>query len=151
AGLLPASTGRGDYNLPPWPLFGPTALLNELRHQRGPTALVAGAEPGAVVAVEIFIEQYIIAPVWVRLKALSAAVDGPAPVVVLQKDADEPARQVGGHLVKVHELARAARALHPVIGAVIVMVLLQRLDHEEVGGEPDRAAPVGVAAENASG
>src|SRR5688572_31262528 len=45
--------------------------------------------------------------------------------------------------------AGAGRALHAEVVAVVVMKLLQRLDDEVVHREPDRAAPVRVAAEQA--
>ena len=46
-----------------------------------------------------------------------------------------------------HAAARAGRALDLEVVAVVVVELLQRLDQQVVDREPDRAAPVGVAAE----
>ena len=46
-------------------------------HDAGPARLVAGAEPGAVVAVEILVEQDVVAPVRIVLELLGAAVDRP--------------------------------------------------------------------------
>src|SRR5258708_5098942 len=44
-------------------------------------------------------------------------------------------------------MSRSGRAFHFEVLAIIVMELLQRLDDEEVQGEPDGPAPVGIAAE----
>src|SRR5262245_61987575 len=41
----------------------------------GPSGLVAGAEPGAVVSVEVFVEQNEIPPVLVILELRGASVD----------------------------------------------------------------------------
>ena len=46
--------------------------------KRGPTGLVAGADAGAVVAVEVFVERHEIAPMRVVLKFLRAAENRPA-------------------------------------------------------------------------
>src|SRR5262245_39671381 len=42
--------------------------LDQLGHQPGPSGLVAGPEPGAIVAVEILVEQDMIAPVRIGLE-----------------------------------------------------------------------------------
>ena len=55
--------------------------------------------------------------------------------------------QLVGDLLDRDEAARAGRALDLEVVAVVVMELLQRLDDQEVDREPDRPAPVRVAAE----
>ena len=45
-----------------------SALLQQLGDQAGPAGLMAGAEPGAVVAVEVFVEQDQVAPVRIGLE-----------------------------------------------------------------------------------
>ena len=45
--------------------------LDQLGHQPGPAGLVAGAEAGAVVAVEVLVEQEVVAPVRVVLELLA--------------------------------------------------------------------------------
>ena len=59
------------------------------------------------------------------------------------------ARDLARDLREVHEDARAGGALDAQVVAVEVVVALQRLDEQVVDGEPDRAAPVRVAAEEA--
>src|SRR5262245_59299280 len=80
--------------------------LEQLRHQAGPASLVAGPQPGAIVAMEIFIEQDMIAPVRVGLKCDGPAVDGPPPLVVSEEDPREPPANVHAHLEEVHQTAR---------------------------------------------
>ena len=58
----------------------------------GPAGLVAGAEPGAVVAVEVLVEEQQVPPVRIVLELLRAAVHRPAALLVLQEDAAEPPR-----------------------------------------------------------
>ena len=64
--------------------------LDQLRHQPGPAGLMAGAEPRAVVAVEVFVEQDVVAPVGIGLELLRAAVHRPPAVLVAQEDPREP-------------------------------------------------------------
>ena len=42
--------------------------IHKWSNQIGPTGLVAGPQPGPVIAVEVFIEKHMIAPVGVVLK-----------------------------------------------------------------------------------
>ena len=71
----------------------------------GPAGLVARAEPGAVVAVEVLVEEDVVAPVGIGLELLRAAVDGSPAVLVAQEDAGEPVGDLLGHLEEVHHLA----------------------------------------------
>ena len=54
------------------------ALLYQLRHQAGPAGLVAGTDPRAVIAMEIFIEKRVVFPVGIGLEFFGAAVKRPA-------------------------------------------------------------------------
>ena len=65
--------------------------VHQARDDAGPSGLVAGAETGAVVAVEVLVEQEEIAPVRILLELPRAAVDGPPALAVLQEDARQPA------------------------------------------------------------
>ncbi len=66
-------------------------LLNKLGDQSGPAGLMAGANAGPVVPMEIFVEEDMIAPVGVALEAVRGTEDGPPPAVIAQKDAYEAA------------------------------------------------------------
>ena len=54
--------------------------MREHADQAGPAGLVARAEAGAVVAVEVLVEEQQVAPVRVLLEQPLAAVDGSATV-----------------------------------------------------------------------
>src|SRR5439155_9780966 len=67
----------------------------------GPAGLVAGPDPGAVVAVEVLVEQDQVAPVRVVAQDRLSTVYRPVPVGVGAEAADEPVADFAGHLVKV--------------------------------------------------
>ena len=52
--------------------------MKQVRHQRRPAGLVAGADAAAGVAVEVFVEQHQVAPVRIVGVAAVVAVAGPA-------------------------------------------------------------------------
>ena len=62
----------------------------------------------------------------------------------------QPLRELVGDLVDRVIAAGAGRALDLEVVAVVVVELLQRLDDQVVDRQPDRPAPVGVAAEQAA-
>ena len=63
------------------PLDPAAALCDELGHHAGPTRLVAGAEAGPVVAVEILVKQDKVAPARIDLKLFDGAKDRAAPIL----------------------------------------------------------------------
>src|SRR5262249_28462322 len=65
-----------------------------------PPRLMARAKPGSVVAVEVFVEQHEVPPVWVLLKLPRPSVYRPPPALVLQEDAGQPVRNLFGHFVQ---------------------------------------------------
>src|SRR4051794_6631641 len=110
---------------------GPAALpllLDQLGDEAGPAGLVARAQARTVVAVEVLVEEQMVAPVRVDLDFLRPAEDRPPALLVAQEDADQPPGELVGDLIEAEELARAGRALHPEIVAVVVVELLDRLD-----------------------
>jgi len=96
--------------------------LNQPGHQAGPPGLVCGTEPGAVVAMEVLVEQDEVPPVRVLLEQSGPAIDGPPSVVTTQERADEAAGQLLRHLEQRHHRPRARRALDPQIVTVIPVV-----------------------------
>ena len=75
------------------------------------------------------------------------ALVGTPVLAVGQEELHQSRRQFLRHLGQVHPLARAGRTLDLQAVAVEVVIPLQGLDEQIVHREPDRAAPVGVAAE----
>src|SRR5687768_15950899 len=92
--------------------LAPARLLDELGHEAGPPGLVAGAEAGAVVAVEVLVEQDEVAPVRILLEGPAAAVHGTRAVGAAQEDPGEALGQLGRHVPEVQHAAGAGRALH---------------------------------------
>src|SRR5438105_2255891 len=84
-----------------------------------PPGLMAGPDTGAVVSVEIFVEQDVIAPVRIVLEPLAASIHGAASAAVTEEGADQPLTQFMGHLKKRQFPARAGWALHPERVAVV--------------------------------
>ena len=68
--------------------------LRKHGHQRRPSGLVAGAEAGAVVAVEVLVERNVVAPVRVLLELLRAAEHRPPAALVAQEDALQTSRDL---------------------------------------------------------
>src|SRR5271166_3701779 len=121
-------------------------MRDDRRAERGPTRLVRGAKPLARVAVEILIEQGAVSPCGVGLEERVSAVLGPASLRVRQEESRQAPLDLVRHRAEVRALARASRQLHSEIVAQTAMEGSQRLNREEVEWEPDRAAPVRVAA-----
>jgi hypothetical protein len=103
---------------------------------------MASAKPGAIVTVEVFVEQNEIFPIWIALKELYSTGDGTAAIPIAKEDANEPAGDFTRHLPQVAFLLRVCRALHFEVLAVVVVKLLKRFDEKIVYGKPDGAAPV---------
>src|SRR5947209_122770 len=68
--------------------------------------------------------------------------------VVAQEEANQALRKLIGYFHQVEILPRSCRTLDLKIITVIVIEFLQGLDQQKIEGEPDGAAPVGVAAED---
>ena len=115
-----------------------------------PPGLVTCAKSRPVVAMKVFKERKVVAPVWVFLKLARSPVHRPPAILVLQEDAVEAARQLFCDLVQVHLSSRPSRAFDGEFIAVVAVILQQRPDNQAVYGHPDRPAPVGVAPEHAS-
>src|SRR5207253_5365066 len=88
-----------------------------------------------------------VAPVRIVAEAGIGPMTGAAPRRVRDEEGREPPVELVGDLADRREAARADRALDAQRVAVEVVIALERLDHEVVDREPDRPAPVGVAAE----
>ena len=71
----------------------------------GPAGLMAGAQAGSVITVEVLVELNVIAPVRVFLELLLAAVHGPMALFVLQKNSAEPARDFFRDFIEIHYAA----------------------------------------------
>ena len=93
--------------------------LNEARQETGPTGLVTGTDSGAIVAMEVFVEQDQISPIRVLLELFATAIDG-SRAILAGEDADQSLCELGADLLQVQELAGTCRALHLEIGVVFL-------------------------------
>src|SRR4051812_17274945 len=100
---------------------------------------MAGAQAGAVVAVEVLVEEDQVAPVRVFLELACPAVDRPPAALVLQEDARESTAEFLGYLIEGHHSARARRALDLELVAVVGVVLQQCADDQSIDRRPDWA------------
>src|SRR5262245_11403816 len=94
----------------------------------GPAGLMTGTEASTVVAVKVFVERQVIAPVRVLLKLAGASVDRPPTLVVAQKDAGQAARELLGDLIQGQVPAGARRTFDGEIIAVVGVILQQAPD-----------------------
>src|SRR5271166_4669363 len=99
--------------------------LDQLRDHARPSGLVAGSEASAIIAVEIFVEQYVVSPQRIGLEFLRTSEHRSPAGLVPQKDTFQTIGNFVGHLEQVHQLARAGGTLDLEIVAVIQIVLEQ--------------------------
>src|SRR5262249_42167920 len=121
--------------------------LDQPGHEARPARLVTGAEAGALVTVEVFIEQEQIAPVRIGLEFSGAPVHGTSALLVTQERTHETLPDFSSDLEQGHALAGARRALHREVIAVEGIEIQEPADQEHVHRKPDGAPPVRVAAE----
>src|SRR5579871_235740 len=125
-------------------------LLNELGNQAGPAGLMARAQARAIIAMKIFMEEDVVAPMLVALQERIAAVERPPAAFIAQEEVDEPVREVIGNRIQRQILPRAGGAFDQKIITIVVVELLQGLNQQIVDREPDRTAPVRVTAKQAA-
>src|SRR5438034_973033 len=63
-----------------------------------PAGLMAGPKSGSVITVEVLVKQEVLAPVRIFLKLPAAPIDRSSAILVPDKDPNEPARELLGHL-----------------------------------------------------
>src|SRR4030088_3276643 len=112
---------------------------------------MARAQTCSIVTVEVFIKEDMVPEMRITLEFLSAAKYRSPALLVPQEKAGEPPGQVRSHIGTVHHDARTLGTFHLHLIAEIVMIPLERFDHQKVHRKPDRPAPIGVAAEYSSG
>ena len=113
--------------------------------------MVGCAQAEAVVAVEVFGEGEEVFEVGVLLEFGEAAVEGAVAAGVFEEEVGEARGEFEGDIPEVFLNARVGGAFDGEGVAVVEVELLEGFDEEVVEGEPDGAAPVGVAAEEAGG
>jgi len=103
---------------------GLSALLHQLGDHTGPSGLMAGSYSGTRVAVEIFVKQHQVTPVWVRLEFLQIPKYRSAPPLILEKYVRHTTRQFSRHFLEGHHISRPSWEFNFEAVAEIVMKLL---------------------------
>src|SRR5260370_38258637 len=106
------------------------------------------AEAAAVVTMKIFVTQYVVAEACIFLLEPRSAEHRAAALLVAQKDPAQTPRKLIRHLAEVLQPAGPDRTFVLEVVAVITVEPAQRFDDQEVNQHPDRAAPIGIAAEH---
>src|SRR5437867_912507 len=122
-------------------------LVDHGGDQSSPARLVRRAQSATGVAVEVFVEEDVIAEVGILPHLLRGADERPAAVRPRHEDTQETPGQLVGHLAERQQLPRAGRALDLEARPVIVVEASEALDQQVVDRHPDRPAPVRIAAE----
>src|SRR5579863_7815056 len=78
-----------------------SALFDQLSDETGPACLVARADAGAVVAMEIFVEKEQVSPMRVFLENFRAAGDGTAAILSTHENVNETARDLSSDFPKI--------------------------------------------------
>jgi hypothetical protein len=97
--------------------------------------------------MEVLVEEDEVLPKGVLRVSTIIPVTGAASLLVSQEEQAEATRKFIGYLLESHE-SPASRWTFDGEGVPVEgVVAIERLNHEEVNGEPHRSTPVGVASE----
>src|SRR2546430_7377298 len=110
-------------------------LLNQLRHQTGPTGLMTRSQARSGVAVEIFVKPIVVAIVPGAEGVAAGPLERPRAVSIPQPKPDETIRELVRDLVQSEKAAGTGRAFHLEFVAVIMVELLERLDQQIIDGQ----------------
>lgn len=86
---------------------------------------MAGSDTGAVVAMEIFIEENGIPPEWIILELPGASIDWTSTGVVAKENVRQSPRNLRGNLIQGDQLTGSDRALDFVLVTQKIMKLLE--------------------------
>ena len=97
--------------------------------------------------MEVLVERHVVAPERISLELLVRPEHWPPFIGATQEDRREPPRDVVGDFGERRLAPRTGRVFDPKVRAEEPCEPAQRFDDVVVDRHPDRAAPVGVAAE----
>src|SRR6267142_1940803 len=106
---------------------------------------MACPKAGAVVGVEVLVEQNVILPVRILLELLGSTIDGALAALIAEKNARQSLGNFFGNLEQGHVFPRAGGTLDLEVVPVEQVKVQQSADQEYVHRHPDRPAPVGIA------
>src|SRR6516162_1184563 len=96
-----------------------TEVFDQTGDDTGPSRLVTGADAGPVVAMEVVVEQQVVAPIGIALKFFRAAKDRAPAGFVAEKDLAQPIGDLLSHLEQIHQPARTCRTLNLEVVSII--------------------------------
>src|SRR2546423_5823901 len=106
------------------------------------------AEAGAGIALEICVEPIEIAVVIRAERVTAGTFERSLAISVAKPKTNQAIRYFVRDFVQLQVAPGTSRAFDFEIVAVVVMKFLKRLDEQIIDRQPDRAAPIRVAAEN---
>src|SRR5437762_7276618 len=109
---------------------------------------MACAAATAGFTVEVFMEKHQIPPVRIGRVLGDLAMTWPRAVFVRQKDACQSARKLTCDLLERHHVSGAGWTLNFERFTIKQVVTFERFDEQEISREPNRTAPVRVAAKH---
>src|SRR5262249_40936607 len=118
--------------------------LHQEGDDAGPSGLMAGPDARTRVAMEVFVEQDVVAPVLI-VPLTVIAMGRPASLLVAGEQAGQPSRELLADYQEVQLATRADRTLDLEVVAQVGILVDQRADEHELHRHPDRSPPVGVA------
>src|SRR5689334_4312382 len=110
---------------------------------------MAGADSRAVIAMEVLIEEQIVAPVGIVAELRGIAENGTAAALVLAEDRHQPGGQLASHFEERHGPAGSRRTVDFEAVPEILVKAQEGADNQDVDREPDRSSPIRIAAEHA--
>src|SRR5207247_10510886 len=116
--------------------------LQEFHGERCPSGLMTRPATTAGFAVEIFIKQHEIAPVWVIGVPRHIAMTWTRAFLVRQKDTSQPTGKFMRYFLERHHVSGPGRAFDFERVAIEEVITLKRFDDQEIDGKPDGPAPV---------
>src|SRR5206468_8641910 len=106
----------------------------ESSDQTCPTGLMARAQAGPVVGVEIFEKIEVIAPLWIGLKLLVTSVNRPYSVFVRQKDCREAVGNILADIKQVHQVVRTGRERDLQCVAIVQVKIQESANDQDIKG-----------------
>src|ERR1700733_9004208 len=111
---------------------------------------MTGAQPCAIVAIEIFQEKHVIAEVRVVLEQFFSVVYRPLAVWPWLEKRAQPCRKTVGRFIERNALARTGRKLDLERIAIVVVEALQSFYQQEIHREPNWPSPIRVSPKSAA-
>src|SRR5512147_904791 len=109
---------------------------------------MARANACSDIAVEVFIEKYVVSPIWIFLELLCASVNRTFARFIAQENPCQAVSNFVCNFEQVHLFSRSCRELNLKVVAIIQIEAEQRPDDEHIHGHPNRPAPIRISAEH---